>query len=47
VREALASLEADRPLVVPGFAMKIVMFLGRLTPMALLRLLFRLIPTRG
>ena len=47
VREALASLEADRPLVVPGFAMKIVMFLGRLTPMPLLRLLFRLIPTRG
>ena len=30
VREALASLEADRPLVVPGLAMKIVMFLGRL-----------------
>jgi len=47
VREALASLEADRPLVVPGFAMKIVMFLGRLTPMPLLRLLFRLVPTRG
>ena len=47
VREALASLEADRPLVIPGLAMKIVMFLGRLTPMPLLRLLFRLVPTRG
>ena len=46
VREALASLEADRPLVVPGFAMKIVMFLGRIMPMPILRLLFRLIPTR-
>ena len=47
VREALASLGADRPLVIPGFAMKIVMLLGRLAPMSLLRLLFRLVPTRG
>ena len=47
VREALASLGTDRPLVIPGFGMKIVMLLGRLAPMSLLRLLFRLVPTRG
>ena len=33
VRDALAALEADRPLVIPGFAMKLGMFLVRLTPM--------------
>jgi short-subunit dehydrogenase len=47
VREALATLEADRPIVIPGFAMKVAMFLSRLVPMPLLRLLFRLVPTRG
>ena len=46
VRDALAALEADRPLVIPGFAMKFVMFVGRLMPMPLLRLLFRLLPAR-
>ena len=37
VREALAALEADRPLVVPGFAMKLLMLLVRLMPMPVLR----------
>ena len=37
VREALAALEADRPLVVPGFAMKVLMLLVRLMPMPVLR----------
>src|SRR5213080_1359966 len=37
VRDALAALEADRPLVIPGFAMKLGMFLVRLTPMSVLR----------
>jgi hypothetical protein len=46
VRDALAALEADRPLVIPGFAMKFVMFVGRLMPMPILRLIFRLVPPR-
>ena len=37
VRDALAALEADRPLVIPGLAMKIGMFLVRITPMSILR----------
>ena len=37
VRDALAALEADQPLVIPGLAMKIGMFLVRLTPMPILR----------
>jgi uncharacterized protein len=37
VREALRAMEADRPLVVPGCAMKLGMFLVRLTPMPILR----------
>ena len=37
VRDALAALEADRPLVIPGFIMKLGMFLVRLTPMPILR----------
>jgi uncharacterized protein len=37
VRDALAALEADRPLVIPGLPMKIGMFLVRLTPMPILR----------
>jgi short-subunit dehydrogenase len=47
VRDALAALESDRPLVIPGFAMKFVMFLSRLMPMPLLRFVFRLVPARG
>jgi hypothetical protein len=46
-RDALAALEADRPLVIPGFAMKFIMFVGRLMPMPILRLVFRLGPARG
>jgi short-subunit dehydrogenase len=42
VRDALASVEADRPLVIPGLAMKIGMFLVRITPMSVLRLAWRL-----
>jgi uncharacterized protein len=37
VRDALGALEADRPLVIPGFAMKLGMFLVRITPMPILR----------
>jgi len=37
VHDALAALEADRPLVIPGLAMKLGMFLVRITPMPILR----------
>jgi len=37
VRDALAAIEADRPLVIPGFVMKFGMFLVRITPMSILR----------
>ena len=47
VREALAALEADRPLVIPGFAMKVGMFLSRLFPMPIVRLILRLSPRPG
>ena len=42
VRDALAAVEADRPLVIPGFVMKLGMFLVRITPMSILRLAWRL-----
>jgi short-subunit dehydrogenase len=42
VRDALKAVEAGRPLVVPGVAMKLVMLLARLTPMPVLRLAARL-----
>jgi short-subunit dehydrogenase len=47
VRAALAALEADRPLVIPGIAMKFAMFLSRLMPMPIVRLALRLSPGRG
>jgi short-subunit dehydrogenase len=47
VREALAALEADRPLVIPGFAMKFAMLLSRLMPMPVVRLALRLSLGRG
>jgi short-subunit dehydrogenase len=48
VRDALAALEADRPLVIPGFAMKLLMLLARLMPMPILRWVARMSPrTRG
>jgi uncharacterized protein len=37
VRDALAALAADRPLVIPGLVMKLGMFLVRLTPISILR----------
>src|SRR4029453_17371994 len=46
VRDALSALEADRPLVIPGFPMKIVMFLVRITPMSILRWASRFLPKR-
>src|SRR5437773_539599 len=47
VRDALAAFEADRPLVVPGFAMKLLMFLARLMPLPVLRLAARVSRTTG
>ena len=40
-RDALAAVESDRPLVIPGLAMKLGMFLVRITPMSILRLAWR------
>jgi len=42
VRAGLNGLEQDRPLIIPGTAMKVAMFLTRLTPMPILRLVGRL-----
>jgi short-subunit dehydrogenase len=47
VRDALTAVEADRPLVIPGLPMKLGMFLVRIIPMPILRLLSRLSPRRG
>ena len=48
VRDALAALEADRPLVVPGLAMKLLMLLARSLPMPVLRWVARMSPrSRG
>ncbi len=41
VHDALAALEANKPLIIPGFPMKLGMFLVRITPMPLLRFLSR------
>jgi hypothetical protein len=46
VRDALGGLEANRPLVIPGFPMKLGMFLVRIIPMPILRWLSRLSPRR-
>jgi short-subunit dehydrogenase len=46
VRDALTGLEADRPLVIPGLAMKIGMVLVRITPMSILRWASRFSPKR-
>ena len=46
VRDALAALEADRPLVIPGFAMKLLMLLARLMPMPVLRWVARMAPRK-
>jgi len=47
VGDALTALEANRPLVIPGFPMKLGMFLVRITPLPILRLLSRFSPRRG
>ena len=41
VRDALGALEAGRPLVIPGFLMKLGMLFVRLTPMPILRWAWR------
>jgi len=41
-REALTAVEAGKPLVIPGFFMKLGMFLVRITPLPILRLAWRL-----
>jgi short-subunit dehydrogenase len=41
VRDALAALESDRPMVIPGLAMKLLMLLARVMPMPVLRLIAR------
>jgi len=46
-RDAFAAVEADRPLIIPGLAMKLGMFLVRITPMSMLRLAWRLGAKRG
>src|SRR5437588_2265845 len=46
VRDALAALEADRPLIIPGFAMKLLMLVARVTPMPVIRLVARLSRSR-
>src|SRR5438552_6676459 len=42
VRDALDAIETDKPIVIPGLAMKLGMFLVRITPMSILRLAWRL-----
>ena len=44
VRDALAALEVGRPLVIPGVAMKLAMFLVRMMPMSILRWASRFSP---
>lgn len=46
VRDALAAVEADRPLVIPGFAMKLLMLIARLMPMPILRWVARISPRK-
>ena len=41
VRDALAAVEADKPLVIPGAFMKLGMFLARITPLPIMRLAWR------
>src|SRR6266566_263591 len=47
VRDALAALEADRPLVIPGFLMKLGILFVRLTPMSILRWAWRVSAKRS
>jgi uncharacterized protein len=47
VRTTLDAVERDRPLVIPGFIMKLGMFLVRITPLSILRLASRLSAKRS
>ncbi len=47
VRDALAALEEDRPLVIPGFLMKLGILFVRLTPMSILRWAWRVSAKRS
>ena len=42
VRDALAAVEADKPVIIPGVVMKLAMFLMRITPLPILRVAWRL-----
>ena len=46
VRDALTALETDRPIVIPGFAMKLLMLVARLMPMPVLRWVARTSPRK-
>lgn len=46
-RAGLAAIESNKPLVIPGFIMKIGMFLVRIMPLAILRLVSRLSAKRS
>jgi len=46
VRDAIAALESDRPLVIPGFAMKLLMLLARLIPLPVFRWVARVSPRK-
>ena len=46
VRDALAGVEEDRPIVLPGFAMKLLMLIVRLMPMPVLRWVARVSPRK-
>jgi short-subunit dehydrogenase len=46
-RAGLAAIERDCPLVIPGFIMKLGMFLVRITPMSILRMASRLSAKRS
>ena len=41
-RDALAAVESDKPLIIPGAVMKFMMFLVRITPMPIMRIAARL-----
>ena len=41
VRDALAAVESDKPLIIPGSFMKLGMFLVRITPMSIFRFAWR------
>jgi short-subunit dehydrogenase len=47
VSDALAAIESDKPLVIPGALMKLAMFLVRITPLSIMRVAWRLGARRG